>query len=519
MRLNPFSTEISWRDRAIDALVGAVAVLGFAPFHIWPATVLALAVFCARLRTATSGREGASQGFWTGLGYFAAGLVWITQAFIERGPEYIPLIVPLVFGLFVLLSLFWALAGWTFAKARRGWTDALLFASLLFMAEFARGHLFGGFPWNLPGYAFEAGTALSQFASIGGVYGLSFLLLLVSGALGTAWGETGRARMGWIGAAALVLGGLFVFGSLRLSGAEVESREDVVVRLVHVPFRQSEMMDRANSVAITNRYFEETLRTPLDGVTHIVWPEGAVRGIAMDNLAFVSVFPSLIEGDVPTFLFSSIREERSPAFRDGRQWYNSAVAVEYTDGVPGVAAFVDKKRLVPFGEIVPFGPVLEKIGLEAIAASFTPAPDKPVTDYPGLPGLSVQICYEVIFSGLTEGQPSLILNQSNDAWFGDWHGPAQHAAIARMRAVEEGVPILRMAANGESGLVDPYGRWVKKLPPSAVGHADLTLVQPIAPTTFNLFINGLLLVTSLLVVCGTWRLARPVGQPDAPQKG
>ena len=500
MRLNPFSPHIRWRDRGLDALVGATGVLALAPFGIWPFMLVTLAALFLRAGRGTV-REGWSAGFWTGMGYFSAGMFWIAQAFVERGPEFIPLIVPLVFGLFVLLSLFWGVAGALYARLRTGtaW-DAAFFASLLFIAEWTRGHLFGGFPWNLPGYAWEAGTSLSQSASWAGVYGLTLFILLIGAGLGLAIRERDHRQVAFSATLAsfVALGGLWGFGTYRLANAEVEARPEVRARLVYIPFRQREMMAPSRARRLTDAYFAETLSKPTDAITHIVWPEGAVRGVAMDNISFVGVFANALDTP-PPFLFSSIRVEEGPQFRDGIRYFNTAVAVDYPEGFPRVAAYADKKRLVPFAEAVPLTPLMDAIGFEALAATFTAGADKAPVDYPGLPNTSVQICYEAIFSGLTEGEPDLILNQSNDAWFGNLHGPHQHAAITRMRAVEEGAPILRAAANGWSGLVDPYGRWVAKVQPNVKGSQDVTLVKRIAPTPFRQFTNVLWLASALLL--------------------
>ena len=501
MRLFPYRREIGWRSRATDAAVGALGVLGFAPFGLWPATLLCFALFLLRLREHTEPYRGTSTGFWTGMGWFGAGLFWIASAFFERGPEYVPLVVPLVLGLFVLLSLFWAWAGRVYVMiAPRDALAAPLFASLMFIAEFTRGHLFGGFPWNLPGYAWAAGSPMSQAASVIGVYGLSYLMMLAGGLLALAW-EKRRARSpAFAGAALVLLAGLWGFGAWRLSGAEIEHVEGTRLRLVHVPFRQSEMMDPDTALGLTNRYFTATLDRPLDGVTHVVWPEGAVRGVAVDDLEFLSVFPLYVE-DPPPFLFSSIRVERTPT--RGLEAFNSSVAVAYPDRAPAVVGWSDKHRLVPFGEIVPFEGLLSRIGLEAIAASFTPAPDKSPVTFAGLPRASVQICYEIIFPGLTEGNPELILNQSNDAWFGHTTGPAQHAAIAAMRAVEEGIPVVRAAANGTSGTIDPWGRWTARIQADEEASLDVAVPRPLAGTPYGRLTNVILLVIGFLVTVFT----------------
>ena len=539
MRLLPFSPAIPWRRRGVDAAVGALGALGMAPLYVWPATLASLAWLALRLVGRGDWRAGFSTGFWAGFGFFAAGMFWIAQAFVERGPEYIPLIVPLVLGLFWLLALFWGAAGAAFVALRaRGGAEgsvglsareAFLFAALFFLAEWARGHAFGGFPWNLAGYAWEPGTPLSQAASWAGVWGLTLWMWVLAGLLAAGWARRRAAprragALGAVAAAALVLQG--GWGMWRLETTALPPDVDGVrLRLVHVPFRQRDMMDLEQSVGITNAYFRETLARPLDGggegeggaegrpVTHIVWPEGAVRDLAADNPSFLGVLPQFLDAP-PDFLFTSIRVERGPSADypgGGTRYFNTGVSVGYADGggagsgggVPAVQAFADKHRLVPFGETVPGGGVLEALGLEALAASFTPAPGKATARYPGLPPVSVRICYEVLFAGLAplgEARAPWILNQSNDAWFGGLHGPAQHAGVARMRALEEGVGLVRAAANGESGTVDALGRWRVRMGREARGSVDVAIPGALPPTPFRGWIDRVWALLCLLWV-------------------
>ena len=169
----------------------------------------------------------------------------------------------------------------------------------------------------------------------------------------------------------------------------------------------------------------------------------------------------------------------------------------------------DKKRLVPFGEIIPGGQFIERFGAKVVSAdigSFTPAPEKEVVQIPGLTPGSPQICYEVIFSGLTPRPDDIkarwILNQSNDAWFGPNVGPRQHANIARYRAIEEKIPVIRSAANGYSGVIDPYGRFVKYAEPTSREAIDVMLPQPVGesgPIRFFNLLTALLCLALILI--------------------
>lgn len=517
-----------WAPRIAILGAGAVAALGFAPFHIWGATLLALSLLFVRLHGVSGWERPGRAGFWTGmlfgLGWFSASCFWIASAFIERGPEFIPMIPPLVGGLAIVLSFFWGLAG--ALTARLGAPDrptlsALIFIGAFTLAELGRGHLFSGFPWNMAAYAYEPGGAISQSAHWVGVYGLTCLSYLIAGGFGLVWIQQ---RLSLALVPVLVVGGLFGLGTLRLQTAPApELQPGVVLRLVAVPFRQSEKINPATAAQITDAHIALSLSPGLDRISHLVWPEGAVNGLAVEDYGFMNFVGVNLASETntpPVWLMNSLRQEIKPD-RDGRPrplYYNSAVAVTFDAlGTPTVAGVNDKAKLVPFGEFIPGGEIVEQFGGKLVStalASITPAPEKRVSDFPGLPPLSPQICYEVIFSGLTprgsddQPAPEAILNQSNDAWFGGTTGPAQHAAIARYRAIEEGLPLIRSAANGISGVFDSYGRADEILDGKSAAFLDTPLPKALGPSVSLTWVNLTVLLLNLCLVVVSGSLVR-----------
>ena len=511
--------------------LGAFAALGFAPLHIWPATGLALAGFYMRVRQVSAwdrpGRSGFATGLLFGLGWFSASCFWIASAFIERGESFLLLIPPLVGGLAIVLSLFWGLAAAISArimKTRAAWVGPLIFTATLMLAELARGHLFSGFPWNLPAYAFVPGGWASQSAWWIGVYGLSMAFIAAAALFGHALMER-RGRAVWRPAAVslLIFAMLFGYGGFRIAKAPEPGQSDiqpgVLLRLVNVPFRQSDKLDPEKSFAIIDRFLAESVQPGVADVTHVIWPEGAVNGLAIDDYLLLRVMGrnlAQVDDTPPVWLMNSLRLEISPDPRTGEsrpRYYNSSVAVTFdAAGNPAIAGTDDKKKLVPFGEFIPGGEIVETLGARLVSTalgSLTGAEEKRVTRFPGLPPLSAQICYEVIFPGLTprgDVAPEVILNQSNDAWFGATMGPAQHAAIARYRTIEEGVPMIRSAANGVSGIIDPYGRLVAQTSRKRVSHIDATLPKALKKQSstrqanfFVVLLNFAFLVISMAI--------------------
>ena len=506
-----------WRGRFTGLALGAVAVLGLAPFHIWPLMMVSLAFLLARLILAgeeeRATKAGVSVAFWHALGYFLAGTYWIGSAFIARGPEFIPIMPPMILALGALLAFFWGLAGGLFARLRPQGIIALpLFFSLFFLAEFTRGHLFGGFPWNLPGYIFEAGGPVSQFASIGGIYGLSAFVFVLSALL--YGGLFRRQKLAYLAAFLVLFGGVFTAGYLRLANAKVEYVEDVKLRIAHIRFEQKDKLDPQASVNIVNAFITQSLAPGIEDVTHLIWPEGAVTGLAIENEPLMSAMGyelSQVDVTPPIWLLNSLRHEQRPDPRTGAtidDYYNSSVAVRFSArGVPSIAALNDKRRLVPFGEFIPGGKWMEARNIPVISTSLlsiSAAKIKTLATFPGLPKVSPQICYEIIFSGLTprpKNEPSAewILNQSNDAWYGDSIGPMQHANMSRFRAIEEGLPVIRAASNGVSAIIDSYGRYKDSVTPKKSQFVDGKLPKKIQSPPFKRFFNYLLALINLLI--------------------
>lgn len=522
-------SQSGWLSRIAVIASGAIAAFGFAPFHLWGVTLLSLTLLFIRLVGVSRRDRPARAGFWTGLlfglGWFSASCFWIASAFIERGPEFIPMIPPLVGGLAIVLSLFWGVAGAVVARQgrRQGtiWRKAMLFVAAFTLAELARGHVLSGFPWNMAAYALEPGGAISQSTSLFGVYGLTMVIYVIAALIGGAvltrdW----RPALG----VGVTLAALFSFGAHRLAHATQDIHPGVVLRLVAVPFRQSEKINPTTSLDIVNSYLAVSVEPGIEDVTHLVWPEGAVNGLVTEDDGLLRYLGGLLSqrtSTPPVWLMNSLRQE---VVLDRRgvpktRYYNSAVAITFDPlGNPAIAGSNDKKKLVPFGEFIPGGELVERIGARLVStaiASISSAPEKLVSEFPGLPPISPQICYEVIFPGLTPGSsegspaPQAILNQSNDAWFGSTVGPAQHAAIARYRAIEEGLPLIRSAANGVSGVFDSYGRAERVLSGKRVGYLDAVLPVSIGQTVEITVVNAVLALLNLcLILLGVTDLRR-----------
>ncbi len=531
-RLTSFIDKIAglkfWQHMLVCLLIGIVGIFGHAPYFFWPVAIFMFALLIRLIVIAPTPGRAFWTAQWFGTGYFAGQVYWVAAAFSARGEEFVYIMPFLLGGLALILPSFWSLGSLFYKKyLSQSHLPYLMVAVVLFFGEWMRGHLFGGFPWDLPGYIFEAGSAMSQSASVLGIYGLSYGVLIAAALLAWACWEN-AARIGII--MSVLLAANFGFGVLRLQTAEVQFVDNVNLRIVAVPFSQKEKLG-VYGVAprIVQEHINLTASPGLENATHIIWPEGAlypsfedcgdVRRMTQLRSIMGAMFRST-GSKPPVWLVNSNRVIGPESCGDAEDVYNSTAVMSFDrDGVGEVLSVSDKKRLVPFGEIIPGGEFIEKLGARIVASnvsSFTPAKIKTISDIPGLPRGSIQICYEAIFSGLTprpqDGKVEWILNQSNDAWFGPDIGPQQHANIARYRAIEERVPVIRSAANGYSGVIDPYGRFIEFAAPGEKRAIDSRLPRAIGKSFPFKWINrALFLLTLMILIIPPFRFKRSLG--------
>ncbi|WP_019904938.1 apolipoprotein N-acyltransferase [Methylobacterium sp. 77] len=491
-----------WRRLLIAVLAGAAGALAMPPFGALPALVLSLSVAVWLIDGAATGRRGnrgavlacALIGWAWGFGYLTAGLWWLGSAFLVEADEFLWALPLGVIGLPAVLALFYA-AGFALARLlwSRGPARLAAFALGLSACEWLRGHLFTGFPWNTLGMALGQNLWLMQSASVIGLYGLTLLAVLIASAPATlATGETVRGRYAPALAACLALAALALFGTVRLPASPSATVAGVRLRLVQPNLNQDAKFRPENRADIIDRYIELSdraaapNRTGIADVTHVIWPESAFPFLIQRDPASLARIAAAFPAGRQLITGAARAEEPLPNERP--RFFNSILTIS---AGPKLGDLYDKVHLVPFGEYLP-GPldaVLRAVGVRqfvSIPGGFTPGArsGQRLLDVPGLPPVAATICYEAIFPGEIlptrapggpPPVPGLILNLTNDAWFGDTPGPRQHFAQARLRAVEEGLPLVRDANTGISAVVDPYGRITASLPVGVEGILDADL--------------------------------------------
>ena len=471
---------------ALLAGLGALAGLGQVPFA-WPVVTLAVLVLVMWLARAGVGFR---DGWALGLGYFALTLRWIVEPFLVE-PERTGWMAP--FGLFFMaagLALFWGAA---FGIARRLRLGLLGLVALWAGVEVLRSLIFTGFPWVLVGHVWSE-TPLAQLAAMVGVHGLTLMTLGAAAVLASP-----GAGLLLRGAVPVALVAAWAFLD---PGPAPEAGPDApIVRIVQPNVPQA---DKWNP-DLQAEHFERllSLSGPPKGAARpaslVVWPETAITDL-LEWAGPTLALGTQVSGGAPLATGVVRRDE------EGR-YYNSLVV---TDAEGAVRDLYDKVHLVPFGEYMPYRSLLSRVGLRAIAdvqgEGFTAGTGSRLIDVPGLGPVRPLICYEGIFAEeIGRERPRFLLLVTNDAWFGVSAGPQQHLALGRLRAIEQGLPLVRAANTGISAMIDGKGRVLASLPLNEAGALDAALPPALAPTLYSRWGDWPVAVLLLLAIAWAFR--------------
>jgi apolipoprotein N-acyltransferase len=448
-------------------VAGLAAAFAHPPFGVLPG-LLGYAVLFALIRSAPDRRSAFWRGWLFGTAYFAIGCGWVFEAFMVDAATYGWMAPFAVAGLAGGLALFWAAGALIFRViARDGSLALLVFAGVFAATEWTRGHILTGFPWNLPGETWRAGGTMSQSASIFGAYGLSWVTLALAATPARVVAEP-RRRSSWIaaGLALTVLVSMGVYGAMRLA-APAPDGSQIAVRIVQPNFPEQADYSQARFEAMLQTYVDLTAQpSALDRPPEIIlWPEGALPRSLNELLAPASPARTAMLGALAPGQTLLIGAYIVRGDLESPQYFNSLAALRRTGDDLVVTAIYDKYRLVPFGEYAP--PILDRLGvtrLVPVPGDFSTGPFPQAVDI-GAAVIQPLICYESLFPGFTRRgeqisgrRADLIVNLSNDGWFGETSGPKQHFNLASYRAIEEGLSLVRSTPNGISGAVNFRGQ-------------------------------------------------------------
>jgi apolipoprotein N-acyltransferase len=475
----------SWRRYGLALLLGGCATATLPPVDLTPLLFVAFPGLLWLDEGSSSPWASFRLGYVFGLGFFLSGLYWIAAALFVDIANFWWLVpvaaagLPAAFALYIgfaLLATHLAVRRLRLTGAARVFAFAVAWAG----AEWVRGHAFTGLPWNLIGYAWSGGFpgAILMLQSVAwvGIYGLSFLTVLAA-SMPTLLGSPSLAPISLARrlSPAIIAGSLIVvpslWGAIRLE-ATPTGDSAIWLRIVQPSISQALKWDPAAARRNLRLLLDLSSAPTVRKIAAVIWPEAAIPFL-LERDAHLRREIGAIASDRGYVITGAVRANSPP--EPVAQVWNSLEAV---NGDGEIVARYDKAHLVPFGEYVPFRDVLPLQKITPGNLDFTAGPGSQTIKLPGLPAFAPQICYEIIFPGAVvdeDDRPAWILNVTNDAWYGRSSGPYQHFAIARTRAVEEGLPLVRVANNGISGVVDAVGRVVARIDLDTIGYADLPL--------------------------------------------
>lgn len=573
-----------WSRRGVAFTAGALSVLALAPFFLWPVLFLTLPVLVwlidssagaaasnidappsntgpASSKTSSRRRPGSTQvstiatpadprtidarrsstvarwagsavaraagaGWWFGFGYFVFGLFWLGEAFLVDAAKFAWLLPFAVTLMPAGLALFYAAA--TAAAVciwRPGVSRILVLAITLGIAEWLRGHVLTGFPWNVLGYALTAPPTLMQAAGLIGIYGLTSWAVVIFAAPLVLAADTPGARpllKRWlrpVTIAAVPLLCIVAYGSWQLARPTPPDADGVRFRVVQpsVPQREKWLPQNQRSIFDTHLALSQTNAAGetvgLAGITHVIWPEAAMPFFPLEHDEALTAIRELLGADTH-LITGALRRATKPGIAPpapgerlpytAYDFFNSMMVFGGDRTGPGI---YDKVHLVPFGEYLPMQGLLETLGIQqltGVRGGFSVGPEpRPLLTAGTLDRMAPLICYEAVFPGdVVQGaeRPRVLINVTNDGWFGNTTGPRQHLHQTRVRAVEEGVPIVRAANNGISAVIDADGRLTGWLDMNVKGVIEANLPGLRPPPPYARF-GDWLFVVNLLIFC------------------
>ncbi|MFT6556921.1 apolipoprotein N-acyltransferase [Sneathiella sp.] len=481
--LSRFEKLAFWKIAALSFILGLLFATTFAPLHLVFLLPVCFSAILFLLGLARTKKQAFFVGWWFGWGQFIAGFYWIGVAFTIDANAHAALIPLPVMALPAFLALFPGLATLgTFLLRWRTGPKILAFSSLWILAEYVRGTIFTGFPWNLTGYSWGNILPMLQWSAFVGIFGLGLLTVLISSIpvvlTDAAMPQKDKNRAMLFMSA--LLGIMILTGYWRLGAETPAPLTNSAFRIVQPNIRQADKWVPKLKGGHVKK-LADLSKLPAKGqIRHLIWPETAVPFFLTTDQPIQSYLDRVIpEGGSLT----TGAPRKDP---EKRQYWNSVQVLQPGQGVTGI---YDKQHLVPYGEYLPFRTLLIESGLSRVIPVLDTMSDfsagvsgSQTVTLPGLPTARVLICYEVAFPWEVSGADdfSWILNATNDGWFGNTSGPYQHLVMTKTRAIEQGMSVIRAANTGISAVIDGYGRVLQSLPLNEPGILDGNIPAPLA---------------------------------------
>ncbi len=469
------------------AALGGASALAFAPYNLSPILFATLGYLFYRLNAAAGFKQAFGAGFWFGFGMGAVSMSWLSNALMIDGGRFAWLIPIAWGGMGLLFGLFWGVPAGLSVYVPAGVRRIAAGAALVVLFEWVRSWICTGFPWNLMGSAWARYPEMIQSAALWGVYGVSFCVIFLHATAGL-WP---RRKPLFCALAGMLL--LYGAGAWRLYDARGDVVLGVHLRIVQPNIPQTLKWDKESG----DRHYARLIalsRADNAGITHVIWPESAVQFLVnIDASQRARMMSAVRQGG--TLITGGMRGDAAT-----RQVANSIFIL---DDMADIVGWYDKSHLVPFGEYTPLRGILPFDKIVPFETDFIEGGGIATLHVPKAPPVSPLVCYEIIFPGhivRKNPRPGWIVNVTNDGWYGLSAGPHQHLTAAQLRAVEEGLPVVRAANTGISAIIDPYGRIRARLDLDTEGVLDADLPQPIPPTLYAAGGNSLPLGMCVLIL-------------------
>ncbi|MGH1404380.1 MAG: apolipoprotein N-acyltransferase [Alphaproteobacteria bacterium] len=440
-------------------LIGAFASLSMAPTNFWPALLFGLAVLYVFTRDADTIKQSFALGYGFSLGYFGFSLSWIGNALLIDGNPYWWAWPLAISGLPILLSCFTACACALYKRVCRNTTNLenyIIFCTCLSVSEYLRGNIFTGFPWNLYGYTWADISPIAQFASLTSIYGLTFITILWSASI-VQWIETTRKKT----IALLILSSVIIvygYGLYKIETYSPSSETNYTFRIIQPNIKQSEKWKpekRAQNFLklLSLSKYKENEQTKDSKAHYIIWPETAIApDITNAPWAMDLIKEILHEYPTPVYLITGALRSENGGYYNAILTFNKNAEIIHV---------YNKRHLVPFGEYMPFEEIIDIAPIVGFTG-FKSGTTSSLFTTPENITISQLVCYEILFPRYSrEHQSNVIINVTNDAWYGKTAGPYQHLTQAKFRAIETQIPILRSANTGISAIISPLGHILK----------------------------------------------------------
>ncbi len=497
MSVNPIG-KIATHYKTAAVIAGALSSLAFPPLYWWYVLLLSLVLVWNVTDRLSLSRQVVAVGYWYGFGLFAAGFYWIGNALLIDVNTFGWLYPVTLLGSGAFFGLFTIIPFWLWKKGVGIWHKVFGFAAAWVIMEFVRSFIFTGFPWNLLGTAWAFHPVFIQTASIWGTYGLSFVMLLWAGAL-YAYMQNYNNKNAVIFLLIPFL--LLVFGSWRFYGYK-DYDSEVTVRLVQPSISQKMKWDRLSLEDNFYKYIKMSQAPGLEKVDFVIWGETATPF----DLDYEPFYRQKIIKAVPPQGYLITGLVRHDDESNNYQPYNSMYVI---DDNGNTAAYYDKHHLVPFGEYVPLRKYLPEWvrPIANVVADFGIGEPYKNISLPTYPSFGSLICYEIIFPDAVvnrDNPPQWLVVLTNDGWYGKSFGPYQHLVAAQMRAVEEGITVVRSANSGISAVINPVGKIKAQIPLYAKQTLDVKLPLTLKMSTVYSKWGGKTVCGLMLLILAFW---------------